>query len=496
MKTSKIFLSLGLITGLSWSASKAERKQELENLKREVEVLELMKKKKLDSLEAVEAKRWNLRFAQREELRLLEENGRQLETNYSRQANEMSRRQEDLIAMRNFTEEAEEKLETNQRKLEGLRLQVKQSIEKAAESVGSDFPYQVTERTAQLSKAQSMIEDAGQDLAQALEPLYSERVQRARMTSEQELVTKSSLFQKGGERTVWSLRLGSVFLTDVDKNNSDFQSLFRTGALQGKLFTWKSSFNSDYSSEVTSLVQNSQKSGEFKVPIDVLQNGKLGQSVVVEEEASFLQKAKSWFATGGLVMYPLMGCALLALILAIERGVLFRRRMKKLKTTRDELMPLIRQGKFEEAGDYCDRLGTTTAAAIHEIVDNRDGTREGTERAVRKVLLSEVPALEKRLGLISALGASAPLMGLLGTVSGMITLFKVITDVGTNDARILAGGISEALVTTQTGLIVAIPILLIHGYLAENLDNLIAKLNETVMEALNLVWPDSKGEEK
>ena len=98
------------------------------------------------------------------------------------------------------------------------------------------------------------------------------------------------------------------------------------------------------------------------------------------------------------------------------------------------------------------------------------------------------------MSFISALGTSAPLLGLLGTVSGMITLFKVITETGTNDARILAGGISEALVTTQTGLLVAIPVLLIHGYLSERLDDILSHYNQTVLEVFNIVFNgDKKG---
>jgi biopolymer transport protein ExbB len=73
----------------------------------------------------------------------------------------------------------------------------------------------------------------------------------------------------------------------------------------------------------------------------------------------------------------------------------------------------------------------------------------------------------------------------------MITLFKIITEAGTNDARILAGGISEALVTTQTGLIIAIPILLIHGYLAERMDEINSSLYAESLTLLNRMWPDS-----
>jgi len=76
-----------------------------------------------------------------------------------------------------------------------------------------------------------------------------------------------------------------------------------------------------------------------------------------------------------------------------------------------------------------------------------------------------MPGLASHLNTLAVIAAVAPLLGLLGTVTGMISLFEVITRFGTGDPKLLAGGISEALITTEVGLIVAIPILLIHNYL-------------------------------
>ncbi len=492
MRNANKTILISSFLSLVWAAPKVDLK-ELSELKREVEVLELIKKRKLDSLEMAEGQRWNLRFGQREELRLLEDKSKRLENVYSRQAGEMSRRQEDLISMRNLSEETEQKLDDVKQKLGGFKLQVKQAIEKNSEELSSDFPFEITDRVLDLSKGLEALDGENPDFSKSIDLYMGQRISRAAMTSNQSVETRSSLFQKGGERTVWSLRLGSVFYLDVDKSNGEIQSLFRTGALQGKLFTWKNSFTQEYSDEVRSLVENSnEKSLGVSIPLDVLQNGKFGKSIPTKEQDDFTEKASKWFATGGLVMYPLMLSALLALLLSLERGLRYRKRMKKLNKTRKELLPLIRSGKWEQIATYCEQNKSTTSEALLEIVENRELSRKSVEQKVRKVLLSEIPSLEKRLGLISSLGASAPLMGLLGTVSGMITLFQIITDVGTNDARILAGGISEALVTTQTGLVVAIPILLVHGYLSENLDDLISKLNETVMEALNLVWPEAE----
>jgi biopolymer transport protein ExbB len=96
------------------------------------------------------------------------------------------------------------------------------------------------------------------------------------------------------------------------------------------------------------------------------------------------------------------------------------------------------------------------------------------------------------MGLLAAMGTIAPLLGLLGTVTGIITLFTVITEVGTNDARVLAGGISEALVTTETGLIIAIPVMILHGLLSEKIEKITSELYVQSTSLMNKVFGKEK----
>ena len=97
----------------------------------------------------------------------------------------------------------------------------------------------------------------------------------------------------------------------------------------------------------------------------------------------------------------------------------------------------------------------------------------------------ETPSLEKGLSTISVMATTAPLLGLLGTVMGMIQLFEVITLHGTSDPKLLAGGISVALVTTEAGLMVAIPLQLLHTFLSNRADRLTAKLESAGLAVLN-----------
>jgi biopolymer transport protein ExbB len=81
------------------------------------------------------------------------------------------------------------------------------------------------------------------------------------------------------------------------------------------------------------------------------------------------------------------------------------------------------------------------------------------------------------------------MLGLLGTISGLVSMFQVITEMGVNDPKMLAGGIGEALISTETGLLIAIPALLGHNYLANRVDDLVAESEFRATKTLNTLWP-------
>jgi biopolymer transport protein ExbB len=93
--------------------------------------------------------------------------------------------------------------------------------------------------------------------------------------------------------------------------------------------------------------------------------------------------------------------------------------------------------------------------------------------------------LERHLGTLAVLGGVAPLLGLLGTVTGMIHTFRLVTIFGAGNPRLLSGGIAEALVTTEFGLIIAIPVLLLHAYFSRRVRTITAALEHTLAGFVN-----------
>jgi len=150
---------------------------------------------------------------------------------------------------------------------------------------------------------------------------------------------------------------------------------------------------------------------------------------------------------GGPVGYFIIGLGILGLLIAVERLIYLGTQDRKIK----------RQLGSEQASRD-NPLGRVLAT----YKDNSTIDAETLELKMDEAILRELPALEKRQGVIKVLAAVAPLLGLLGTVIGMIQTFQMITLFGTGDPKLMAGGISTALVTTVLGLIVAIPLVLLH----------------------------------
>lgn len=166
---------------------------------------------------------------------------------------------------------------------------------------------------------------------------------------------------------------------------------------------------------------------------------------------------------GGLVGYVIIGLGIVGLLLVAERLVTLGIVGRKIKAQ-------IGQEKAD-AGNPLGRI-----LSVYEA--NPDADVETLELKLDEAILKETPALERGTVMIKVLSAVAPLLGLLGTVTGMIATFQAITLFGTGDPKLMAGGISTALVTTVLGLVMAIPLLLLHSVVAGRSKSLIQVLEQ------------------
>ena len=127
---------------------------------------------------------------------------------------------------------------------------------------------------------------------------------------------------------------------------------------------------------------------------------------------------------------------------------------------------------------------------VRFFLNERTGRRDVDILLLDRLALHVRPYIRRSLSTIAILAAVAPLFGLLGTVTGMITTFHVITLHGTGDPRMMSGGISEALVTTMLGLAVAIPIMLVHTFLSRRVDHIVGDMEEQAVTLTNILYQE------
>ena len=176
---------------------------------------------------------------------------------------------------------------------------------------------------------------------------------------------------------------------------------------------------------------------------------------------------------GGIMMIPLLFCSILALAIILERALQLRRK-KVISPNLLSMIDSIKEPKdIDMARSVCNQTNSTLTNIMKVCLDNykleRDELRELMEDQGRQ----EVRILERGLGALETIAAAAPLMGLLGTVIGMIKVFNVISKVGVGQASALSGGISEALITTVIGLSIGIPTLVAYNYFTNKAEDLV-----------------------
>ncbi len=199
-----------------------------------------------------------------------------------------------------------------------------------------------------------------------------------------------------------------------------------------------------------------------------------------------------WFSQGGMMMLPLTFCSILALGIVMERLWVLRKRQAVPDGLSVSLVRDLKTGALNQAtmADYQkgSSLGRLLTGAISESTTmNRQALSQRLE-AHGKIVVSD---LYKHLNLLGSVAAIAPLLGLLGTVLGMIDVFAVIMEAGTGQARPLAGGISEALVSTATGLSIGIPALFFSRYLHRRAEVITLQLEKASAEFLELLLPNN-----
>lgn len=234
----------------------------------------------------------------------------------------------------------------------------------------------------------------------------------------------------------------------------------------------------DLGAELNSDIRTLIAEGEGKFPLDPTDGTALQLENVEDTLFEHLLK-------GGPVMVPILLAGIVALVICVVKWM----QISRIRTVSNEDLRLvvsrIRNNESEKAKAHARSIRGPIGEMLATAVDHCQEKKEYIEEVMYERMLSAKPQLERMLPIIALAAATAPLLGLLGTVTGMINTFNMITVFGTGDPKMLAGGISEALITTKFGLIVAVPSLLMHAFVSRKAKGVLSNMEATAVGFIN-----------
>ncbi len=190
---------------------------------------------------------------------------------------------------------------------------------------------------------------------------------------------------------------------------------------------------------------------------------------------------------GGFVMYILLAASIVALTIIFERAWSLRRSVVIPLSEVRSIEASVRDGDVDRAMEICKQHNTAMSRILWVSLANRGVKRSIMKEILEEVGRQEVAHMDRFIGMLGVIAAVAPLLGLLGTVIGMIEVFQQISLVGVGKADVLAGGISKALNTTAFGLSVAIPSLVAYRYYESRVDRFVLEIEEHALRFIDLL---------
>jgi len=199
------------------------------------------------------------------------------------------------------------------------------------------------------------------------------------------------------------------------------------------------------------------------------------------------------FRSGGNFMWGLLACSLFGVAIIIERFVTLARQHTNVRRLMADVLGALNKGGIDDAIRVCEKTRGPVAAILHAGLTRAHRGMEAVEKAIESSASIEMSFLERGLIWLNTVATIAPLLGFLGTVSGMINAFNAIAEAEQVNAKLVATGISEALITTATGLVIAIPVQAAHNYFVARIDRFVVEMEESTAELVDQMIEMERG---
>jgi biopolymer transport protein ExbB len=441
-----------------------------------------------DSLESEIAARYSFkqhtveqREADKEEYEQLREKQEVVLTNLSKIKEEALVKEQNLgEAKKNAKEKQEEWVQ--------VKNSFDEMMQKEADGLIEVFPADLERRRAALEEVRRLNREKGDPLS-GWDPFLRYRISMMAVGRTVGITQQKLLPNDGAPRMFSIARFGNVFAFCMDTSQKVYM-IRQTGHLGADRYGVEAVLSPELRAFLVDVlpqwIQKNKISG--MVMCEVMQNEQARILVAGQGKSSF-QKFIHEIKAGGLIMVPLLFLPFWVVTLVLKKMLQFWSRRRKYVKQQKTAFAFIDSNNTAKALTYV-KSEKGMMAKILEICLDSPRDRDHAENGVRKLIMHETPIINRSLNTIAVIAGAAPLLGLLGTISGMITLFSAVTYYGTGDPKFLAGGISEALITAKTGLFIAIPTLFLHDYLRGRRDHLMNDIEAMALAALDKIVPE------
>ncbi len=485
MQSKLLFLLLCFMLSYGAPADKQlkEKEKQLSSLKAKLQDTR-------DSLQDEIARRWGERQRSVEKRETDKEELERLAEQQEKAFSTMTTVKEEIYSLERRLEEAGKELDSKKQEWNYVKSVLEDILQKEADEVSSVFPTDMEQQRKTIESLRSTLIKNSNIIAStgALAGYLSESAVIGNRLS----ISRQTLFPDGGEPVIMTVaRFGNVFAYGMAEDGAVY-SVSQTGRDGIDRYRVVKIENPELKTALVGAFGNWITAGSpgGVVPVDILQNENSRMLATGESETA-LVRLKKFLIAGGPVMVPLCILPLWALFLIVLKLVQFAGKRSSNRRIYRRIEGFLEKDDLRGAQEFLKKKKGTGAAIAKACLETSNG-RKGAEELSKEILMKEGPRLGSHLNTLAVIAAVAPLLGLLGTVTGMISLFEVITRFGTGDPKLLAGGISEALITTEVGLIIAIPILLIHNYLRNRKNGIGADLQLHAVGLINRLYPEEE----
>lgn len=480
-----VFFIISLILTVNAATDKnyVLKEQELERLKVQLEAAR-------DSLQTEIASRWRVRQFNIEQREKDKEDLVLQHDKIERLRNELAQIKEECYSKERNIEIEQRKLSEKKEAWNYLASSIEDALKKEADQVLQTFPIDVEQRQKDLEDLRRKFK-ADRNTSNTLTLLTNYYLKYLETGSRTTIAKTTVIPEQGDPQDITLARFGNVFGFGVN-SKTDIFMVGQSGNLGNSRYKIEqigpSVLRDFLSVSFPQWIEKQQIRGPLM--FDIMQNAQT--SVLIKgQKVNRSDKFKQFIKAGGPVMIPLGFLVLWALLLMLWKLIVFSRKHTADSRISKTVMKHLNNNEIEKARLYIRNHHGVVARVVHTCIEHSKWSRVSAEKAVKEILIEELPQLNKHLNTLAVIAGAAPLLGLLGTVTGMINLFEVITNYGTSDPKILAAGISEALITTEVGLIIAIPVMLIHNFLRNRANDIQAATEKYAIRILNRLWPES-----